>query len=67
MENFKYMLWVIADYRGLNPVTNIALQGQGGVTNEYTNGLCQRHNLRRTAPTVPILAPGLLVFYELNE
>ncbi len=66
MEFFKYMLWVIADYRGLNPMTNIALQGQGGVTNEQTNVLCQRHNLWRMAPADPILAPGL-VCYELNE
>ncbi len=29
-ENFKYMLWFIADYWGF-PVTNIALQGEGGV------------------------------------
>ena len=27
MENFKYMLWVIADYWGYFPLTNIALQG----------------------------------------
>jgi hypothetical protein len=26
-ENFKYMLWVIADYWVLYPMTNIALQG----------------------------------------
>jgi hypothetical protein len=31
MEIFKYMLWVIADYKDCNPVTNIALQGRGGV------------------------------------
>ncbi len=30
-EIFKYMLWVIADYWVLYPVTNIAFQGQGGV------------------------------------
>ncbi len=30
-ENFKYMLWVIADYRVLYPMTNIALQEQGEV------------------------------------
>ncbi len=30
-ENFQYMLWVITDYRVLYPVTNIALQEQGGV------------------------------------
>ena len=30
-EIFKYMLWVIADYWG-TPVTNIALQGRGGVS-----------------------------------
>jgi hypothetical protein len=28
---FKYILWVIADYWDLNPVTNIALQGRDGV------------------------------------
>jgi hypothetical protein len=53
---------------GLNPVTNIALQGQGGVTNEQTNVLCQRRNLRRMIPpTDPILAPGLFVMNLINS
>ena len=30
-EIFNFMLWVIADYKDRNPVTNIALQGCGGV------------------------------------
>ncbi len=30
-EIFKFMLWLITDYKDRNPVTNIALQGCGGV------------------------------------
>ncbi len=31
MKIYKYMLWVITDYWVLYPMTNIALQGRGGV------------------------------------